>query len=129
MGILPLEHNDPSIRQLCVAPGITAHIDNVEEYIVAFSVLALCTKFEAICEKLAMPSAADDRLDVEAQLSLKFLNIAPVLSALALVDMGRLHSHTAINVIKVSRIKAQFKHADTVTHEILPTATLVTWTI
>ncbi|EXJ78062.1 hypothetical protein A1O3_09223 [Capronia epimyces CBS 606.96] len=130
MELLPLKCTGLRLRQLYMAPGITAHIDKVEEYIVAFSFLALYRKFEAICDKLAMPSLCDPILGLEAQLSLKFINVAPVLSALALLQMGRLNCHTAVNVIKVARTSPHhFTPGETVNSEILPTALLVTWAI
>ncbi|KAJ4505449.1 hypothetical protein HRR78_007703 [Exophiala dermatitidis] len=117
-------HED--MRQFSVAPGITAHINNMDDHALAVSYTMLELKVQLICRKMAMPSEADRRLGLDTQMCLKLANIAPVLSALALLDMGRLDSHTAVDVIKVAKIKSSYTPGETATSDVLPMASIVT---
>ncbi|KAL2426389.1 hypothetical protein ABEF95_001285 [Exophiala dermatitidis] len=117
-------HED--MRQISVAPGITAHINNMDDHALAVSFAMLELKVQLICMKMAMPSESDRRLGLDAQICLKFANIAPVLSALALNDMGRLDTHTAVDVIKVAKVKANYTLGETAISDVLPMAALVT---
>lgn len=120
-------HED--MRQFSVAPGITAHINNMDDHALAVSYTMLELKVQLICRKMAMPSEADRRLGLDTQMCLKLANIAPVLSALALLDMGRLDSHTAVDVIKVAKIKSSYTPGETATSDVLPMASIVTWAL
>lgn len=124
-----MKRTNPLLRQLCVGPGITAHMGHASEYTVDFSTLTLCEKFEMICSKLAIPPEDITRFGLKVWLSSKVIKVAPVLSALALVDIDRLQRRTAIDVIKVCRIHPVFRDSETVISEILPTGALVTWAI
>ncbi len=128
MGILPPKHALPLLRQFCVAPCITAHAEEVvSEYAVGFSMLSLYSKLELVLDKLAMPSISDEELDLHTRTSLKCLTIFPVLSLLALVDMGRLQKHTPVHVILVPRISSRLKEGEACINQLLDYATVVTW--
>ncbi|KAL2406870.1 hypothetical protein ABEF93_008729 [Exophiala dermatitidis] len=98
-------HED--MRQISVAPGITAHINNMDDHALAVSFAMLELKVQLICRKMAMPSESDRR-------------------ALALLDMGRLDTHTAVDVIKVAKVKANYTLGETAISDVLPMASLVT---
>jgi hypothetical protein len=128
MGIFPPERAIPDLRQLCVGPCITAHTQaGVSDYAIASSVLALYNKLELLLDQLAMPSASDEKLDFRSQVSLKCVNIFPVLALLALADMPRLQRHTPIDLITVPRINDRFRDGDACINQLLDHATLVTW--
>ncbi|KAG9769083.1 hypothetical protein KCU88_g6991, partial [Aureobasidium melanogenum] len=101
-------HED--MRQISVAPGITAHINNMDDHALAVSFAMLELKVQLICRKMAMPSESDRR-------------------ALALLDMGRLDTHTAVDVIKVAKVKANYTLGETAISDVLPMASLVTWAL
>lgn len=93
-----------SVLEICVAPCITARAEHLSAYVIGFSLLGQYNKFEKLCKKLAKQPATEEKLSAQAQLSLGLLNVAPVLSCLAILDIQRLQSHTSIDAITIPKM-------------------------
>ncbi|KAK5027544.1 hypothetical protein LTR13_009476 [Exophiala sideris] len=122
--ILPPANSLSHLSELCVSPFITGHIDNGTEFVLGFSVFALSSKLELILRQMERLPAMHN---IDASLARRFMSIAPVLSALAILDIQRLTQHTSIGAIEVSRIVPHQEPGTITVVGMTVTATMFTW--
>lgn len=108
---------------------MTAHIAKGTEFVLDFSILALYGKLDLILRSIGKLSMVDNVVATDANLALRFMSLAPVLSMLALVDVQRLTQDTSINVIGVSKIVHNSRKGGTTIDRMTVTATIYTWLI
>jgi hypothetical protein len=129
MGIPPSSGIRSHLSNLCVSPFLTAHIAKGTDFVLSFSIFALYAKLDLILRSIKPLCMMDNMVATDADLALRFMSLAPVLSILALVDIQRLTRHTSINVVEVSRIMHTSRRGDTTIDRMTVTATIYTWLI
>ncbi|KAI1613765.1 hypothetical protein EDD36DRAFT_206759 [Exophiala viscosa] len=127
MDILPPADSLSHLSQLCVSPFITGHIENGTEFVLGFSMFALSSKLELILKQLEKLPMMDKIVTSDASLARIFMSVAPVLSALAILDIQRLTRHRSIDAIEVSRVVPDPKPGNITITGMIVTATLFTW--
>ncbi|KAI1622680.1 hypothetical protein EDD37DRAFT_484718 [Exophiala viscosa] len=127
MDILPPADSLSHLSQLCVSPFITGHIENGTEFVLGFSMFALSSKLELILKQLEKLPMMDKIVTSDASLARIFMSVAPVLSALAILDIQRLTRHRSIDAIEVSRVVPDPKPGNITITGMTVTATLFTW--
>ncbi|KIV77159.1 hypothetical protein PV11_08983 [Exophiala sideris] len=125
--VLPPANSLSHLSELCVSPFLTGHIDNGTEFVLGFSVFALSSKLELILKKMERLPAMHNIVTSDASLARRFMSIAPVLSALAILDIQRLTQHTSIGAIEVSRIVPHQEPGTITVVGMTVTATMFTW--
>lgn len=127
MDILPPADSLSRLSELCVSPFITGHIENGTEFVLGFSIFALSSKLELIIKQMERLPMMDNIVTSDASLARSFMSVAPVLSALAILDIQRLTHHTSIDAIEVSRIVRHQEPGTITVVGMTVTATIFTW--